>query len=325
MSMLTRCPECSTAFRITTDQLVSRQGKVRCGRCQHVFSALSSLVHTRDNNAHPPSDPVAPLDARGKSLADTATGVPALDSSSRFLGPGNEGSSTLAANSRLMPLESLSLPPLEAAGPSSISITEESEADDAAPPVARPLKELARAQEKEEEEQAQGHRRVAWLSLLGVLLALAALAGQGAYFYRDQLALWQPETKPYLVEMCARLGCQIKTPLDPQAISIETSSLEADPADRNLLQLTALLRNRSVLAQNLPYLELTLLDAQDAPQARRVIRPEEYGQRGANGAKPAAAQPGAPQLGADSEYQVRISIDASQLKANGYRLYAFYP
>jgi predicted Zn finger-like uncharacterized protein len=320
MSMLTRCPECSTAFRITTDQLVSRQGKVRCGRCQHVFSALSSLVHTRDNNAHPPSDPVAPLDARAKSLSDTDSRLPTLDSNSRFLGAGEPASSPLEANSLSMPLDTPSQPADLDGAPSlpPADAQEDGEAD--APPVARPLKELARAEEEEEEEQEQGRRRVAWLSLLGVLLALVVLAGQGAYFYRDQLALWQPETKPYLMEMCARLGCQIKTPLDPQAISIETSSLEADPADRNLLQLSALLRNRSVLPQPLPYLELTLLDAQDAPQARRVVRPDEYGQRGTGG-----PQPGALQLGADSEFQVRLAIDASQLKANGYRLYAFYP
>lgn len=318
--MLTRCPECSTSFRITTDQLVSRQGKVRCGRCQHVFSALSSLVHTRDN-AHPHSDPVAPLDAQAKSPGDTASRLPTLDSNSRFLGA-VDAASTLDANSRSMPLDSPSRPAPDLSGPSSIAPDEEEEAS--SPPVARPLKELARAEEEEDEEEEQGRRRVAWLSLIGVLLALVALAGQGAYFYRDQLALWQPETKPYLTEMCIRLGCQIKTPLDPQAISIETSALEADPADRNLLQLTALLRNRSVLPQNLPYLELTLLDAQDAPQARRVIRPDEYAQRGA-APQASATQPGAPQLGADSEFQVRLAIDASQLKANGYRLYAFYP
>ncbi len=63
MSMLTRCPACGTSFRITTDQLVSRQGKVRCGNCQQVFSALGSRVPTREAAAHPPSDPVTALDA----------------------------------------------------------------------------------------------------------------------------------------------------------------------------------------------------------------------------------------------------------------------
>jgi predicted Zn finger-like uncharacterized protein len=309
MSMLTRCPECGTSFRITTDQLVSRQGKVRCGHCQHVFSALGTLVHTRDDPAHPPSGSSMPLDGNSQ--------LTPLGGNSR-LSPleANSRSMPLDANSQSMPLDTPSRP-AEYDGPASF---EEIEITDTGPPVARPLKELERAEEEdeeeEEEEEEDGRRRVAWLSLAGVLLALVALAGQGAYFYRDQLALLQPETKPWLALMCAKLACKIETPLDPQAISIETSSLEADPADRNLLQLSALLRNRSVLPQNLPYLELTLLDAQEAPQARRVIRPDEYGQR---------AVAGQPQLAAESEYQVRLSIDASALKASGYRLYAFYP
>ena len=42
--MLTRCPGCSTTFRVTPEQVKARQGKVRCGRCQHVFDAIESLV-----------------------------------------------------------------------------------------------------------------------------------------------------------------------------------------------------------------------------------------------------------------------------------------
>jgi len=293
MSMLTRCPECGTSFRITTDQLVSRQGKVRCGRCQYVFSALASLVHTRDPATHPPSDSLGPPDPE-----------------SSF--------SVLDANSRPLPADS---EPLAARfEPEDVQALEAlSEEEEPPPPVSRPLQHhaLDETEESEKEVEERPRRRFAWLSFAGVLLALLALAAQGAYFYRNQLALLQPETKPWLTQMCVKLACRLETPVDPQAISIESSSLEADPADPTLLQLNALLRNRSALAQKLPYLELTLIDAQESPQARRVIKPEEYGLRVAGAVL--------PQLGADGEYQVRLSIDASRLKANGYRLYAFYP
>ncbi len=42
--MLTRCPGCATAFRVSAEQLKVKQGKVRCGQCRQVFNALSSLV-----------------------------------------------------------------------------------------------------------------------------------------------------------------------------------------------------------------------------------------------------------------------------------------
>jgi len=41
--MLTRCPTCSTAFRVTSEQLKVRAGKVRCGHCSAVFNALDTL------------------------------------------------------------------------------------------------------------------------------------------------------------------------------------------------------------------------------------------------------------------------------------------
>ena len=41
--LTTHCPTCSTAFRVTPDQLKARAGKVRCGHCDSVFNALESL------------------------------------------------------------------------------------------------------------------------------------------------------------------------------------------------------------------------------------------------------------------------------------------
>ena len=51
MAMTTQCPSCATQFRIQTDQLIARQGKVRCGQCRHVFDALKGLVHAKAENS----------------------------------------------------------------------------------------------------------------------------------------------------------------------------------------------------------------------------------------------------------------------------------
>ena len=40
----TRCPACSTVFRVTSDQLRAKAGKVRCGYCQGIFNAFDQLV-----------------------------------------------------------------------------------------------------------------------------------------------------------------------------------------------------------------------------------------------------------------------------------------
>jgi len=48
MSRLTRCPACTTVFRVTDEQLDSRQGFVRCGQCAKVFDARASLAEARE-------------------------------------------------------------------------------------------------------------------------------------------------------------------------------------------------------------------------------------------------------------------------------------
>src|SRR3954464_6603864 len=42
--MVTRCPKCATAFRVTATQLESAKGAVRCGSCLHIFKAKDYLV-----------------------------------------------------------------------------------------------------------------------------------------------------------------------------------------------------------------------------------------------------------------------------------------
>ncbi|WP_062066280.1 DUF3426 domain-containing protein [Cellvibrio sp. OA-2007] len=55
--MITRCPKCGTAFRVTPSQLQSAKGAVRCGSCLHVFKAQEYVAATpaKNNTASSPS------------------------------------------------------------------------------------------------------------------------------------------------------------------------------------------------------------------------------------------------------------------------------
>ena len=44
MSLITRCPNCGTAFRVQRDQLSARGGTVRCGKCGDMFDGVAALV-----------------------------------------------------------------------------------------------------------------------------------------------------------------------------------------------------------------------------------------------------------------------------------------
>ncbi|HMW72581.1 MAG TPA: zinc-ribbon domain-containing protein, partial [Cellvibrionaceae bacterium] len=49
--MITRCPQCATAFRITAAHLKLAQGSVRCGACFTIFNALENLSERSTSNA----------------------------------------------------------------------------------------------------------------------------------------------------------------------------------------------------------------------------------------------------------------------------------
>jgi len=42
VNLTTRCPNCGTAFRVQPVQLSARGGKVRCGKCTHVFDGVAA-------------------------------------------------------------------------------------------------------------------------------------------------------------------------------------------------------------------------------------------------------------------------------------------
>ena len=316
MTMLTSCASCGTAFRVTSEQLVAHQGKVRCGACNTVFSALENLIHTSpealaaDPNGNAGAAAVETASASAFSVASLAS----PDTTTGTLVLGAAPLPVLSAAPMLVVDDDLIVP---LANPQSSVPMAEAAVQDIAPEEAnlgevsapKPLADTpSPAATAASATPAAGF---AWWSTAGAFVALCALTLQGAYFYRNELAAHVLETKPTLAALCQQLGCAFAAPRDAQAITIESHDLQAEPANKSVLALIALLRNRAAFAQDAPHLELTLTDAQDAALARRVFTPREY---------VAAAQ-----MAPNSELPVRIMLDASQIKAAGYRLYAFYP
>ena len=73
MSLITSCPQCLTSFHVTQEQLVASHGKVRCGKCQHVFDALSRLGEAPASSAEKSiAVPPKPTVSSPKSVVDTA-------------------------------------------------------------------------------------------------------------------------------------------------------------------------------------------------------------------------------------------------------------
>ncbi len=153
-------------------------------------------------------------------------------------------------------------------------------------------------------------------NLMALLVLVAVFAGQLAWHYRDLIAAHVPSTRPLLARMCALGGCEIRPLRDVAWLSIDASDLQADPAHKGLLILTATVRNRAPYAVAYPHLELTLTDAQDGVVVRRALAPAEY---------LGAAHDAIAGIAGHAAVAVRLFVDASATTQSGYRVYLFYP
>jgi predicted Zn finger-like uncharacterized protein len=278
----TRCPGCNTIFRVTPPQLALRDGQVRCGHCHTVFNGAASLVslapQPRPRRTEPEYD-------------DPALGPPTVTlRDAQALGPAPEPE-----------FEERVEPAIVA------PIRRDSAVDDA---------ENDYASRFSWQEKRERRRVPSWIFGMSVPVLVLLFAAQALFHFRDAIAAHWPKTKPMLIKLCAAAGCQVRALQDVAALSIEASDLQADPAHKGLLILSATIRNRAPYPLAYPYIELTLSDAQDQPVVRRAFAPGEYISGAAD-----------PEIGiaGNMELPVKLFIDASATTQAGYQVYLFYP
>jgi len=171
-------------------------------------------------------------------------------------------------------------------------------------------------EELTDEVSAKPARRTSWAGVsIAATLALMLL-GQATYYYRVELGARLPGLKPLLTQYCELLSCTVTLPKKIDLMVLESSELESDPAQSNIVILHALIHNRAPYAQTYPSLELTLTDLQDQAIARRVFHPVDYLKKGTD------ERIGIP---ANRDLDIRLRMDTTDLKPSGYRLFLFYP
>jgi len=282
----TRCPSCSTVFRVTAPQLALRDGQVRCGHCRAVFDGVAHLI----------------------SLAPSVRAEPDMGHDELSAGPPTmtlRSSRALQAAPAPAPLREPSFAPEPASSVPGDTV--------AAPTPAKQSVRQRFTWERNKRTSTLAGRRplVAAVALLSLLLA-----GQAIFHFRDAVAARWPSSKPLLTGVCEIAGCTIRPLRDVAGLAIDASDLQADPSHKGLLILTATIRNRASVPLAFPYLELTLTDSNDQVVVRRALAPLEY----AGGTTDIAG--GVP---ANGEVLVKLFIDASTTSQAGYRLYVFYP
>jgi predicted Zn finger-like uncharacterized protein len=287
----TRCPGCKTIFRVTPQQLTLRGGQVRCGHCHTVFNGVAALLSLAPRPRSERSEPV---------LDEAALGPPTV---------------TLRSAHALEPSPPVDDGPGRRTEPSVEAGLADDEVTDSTDP------EAAYAARFSWQEKRVRRGLPAWIYGAAMPLLVLLLAGQALFHFRDAIAAHWPTTKPSLSRLCAAAGCRLHAVQENDGLAIEASDLQADPAHKGLLILSATIRNRMPYPLAYPYLQLTLSDVekqtqQDVVVVRRAFAPQEY----ASGA--ADLDSGIPGNG---ELNVKLFIDASATTQAGYQVYLFYP
>jgi predicted Zn finger-like uncharacterized protein len=318
-TVLTRCPACETHFRVTAEQLKARSGRVRCGKCQHVFSALDSLIED-------PAPVFAPLppEPAARELPFPLSGIeadapdhPQARTDEVAFPPAPTPAPAEEEPTQTVALHSAAQEPsieenAETVAAVEIAGTVAAAEPDTAEPAALPEVDVPGWSETFPEPAPP--RRWPWA--IGSLLAFAAIGLQAALAFRIELATLWPEARPALVALCDIADCQVGLPAKVGLVGIEASDLHPDPERAGHLALSATLKNRAPFAQAFPHLELTLTDTADKAIARKVLAPADYLPPKAsltNGMPP------------NADVVVAVGIDAGEMAASGYRLYLFYP
>ncbi|TEX46097.1 DUF3426 domain-containing protein [Dechloromonas sp.] len=295
--MRTRCPECGTIFRVTSEQLRLKAGKVRCGHCEAVFNAFDHLQQEPEVATHPDRKTGHEVErVVSENIAWTTNFVPE---------PERAGADKKAVSA---------LPSVD----ESVEASTEA-ARDAGLVAARDLAETP-AYNRWAAGTLAGNGlgsfepelrpRLVWPFALVAVLLLLALSSQLFYHFRTELSIRFPSLSGvYLLA-----GVAVPLPRNADRVAIESSDLQSDNA-RGLFVLQATLQNRADYAQDWPALELSMTDTHDTVVTRKVLLPADY------------LPPGTPPdaFAANGELAVRLWIEAKDIGAAGYRLFVFYP
>lgn len=292
--LITTCTHCRARFRVTPQQLNAKQGQVRCGRCRSVFNGFESLERFPDD------DTGARLLA-AREAAERAAGIP----------PPVE------------PVAFEELPDIETLQPPVSSTTEPAPAPAYVEPPApvastpprpkRPSRAPAREVTLAPVPPARPPAR-AWA--FGAAFLCLVLALELFYVFRAPVAQRYPVLRPYLESACVAAHCTVPWPRDEASLKLEDSELLEVPGKPTEIALGARIRNLANVAQEFPYLELTLTDLTGQAAIRRVLRPTDYLGRPVRTGETIA--PG-------SELSLQLRLETPRIKATGYELLLFYP
>lgn len=298
--LITTCPHCETRFKVTTEQLLLRNGTVRCGACRQVFDGGARLVS--DEAADLLLNPIAAQESELSTAASES--MSASGKTETNMQDELETLSKAISDWQVQPRKDL---------PKFDPLLDEVEVN-SPPVVGTPANEPTFVQEaKQKARRSRLWKTVIWV---GIPLLLISLALQLLIHFRNEIVAQAPESDPAMRIACAYLGCTINLPAQIKQLSLQSSQLRAIPDQVNQFELIALLRNQSPSPQAWPSLELQLKDEIGDIITRKVFLPQNF-----------LTQPNLVKQGiaAQSEHEIRLVFELTGPAPTDFQLTMFYP
>lgn len=318
MNYITSCPACGTQFLLNDEHLKAHRGKVQCGNCEHIFNAKNRVTEVSDD-IHSPEEYNASLE----ELNDETSEVAESDET-QVLDEKRIGEALSNVLESVPDLQNLETGEVEAHSDFPIKIAE----SDDNPFLTDNEPEIIAFSESNlintpiSIEDLTSHEKLAkpktkinyWLVLLSALLAL--LAGvQTVFAKRTQIAAEYPQFKPYLLQACQAVKCEIPLPTNLDLLTIDDSDMQEDDSHQNVVKFSSVLVNNARFAQAYPNIELTLTSTDDEPVLRRLVKPKEYLNSGTDIVAGIAAR---------EEMRIQLAINIKDLAVAGYRVQLVY-
>ena len=310
MNYITTCPACETQFLLNTDQLKAQRGKVQCGHCQQLFNAKNRLTEVAENTNIDAalSTDISIRDADDSTVENGASNNSSVDHIQAF----NDTSDNYTSDTSDFSTNRITAfhtdENLRADDRETFNDQTEGSNSASAPTIIQDL-----TTEPQFTKEPFNLKKL-WISLLGLLLLILALL-QTLYFFRTQIAAQYPQFKPYLLQACRALNCEIKLAQNLNLLTIDDSDMQESDDYEDVISFSSVLINNANYVQAYPNIELTLTDTQDQPVLRKLVTPKEYLTKNIQ-----------VEAGMDARQELRLNlvIDASELTVAGYRVLLVY-
>ncbi|OGB33278.1 MAG: hypothetical protein A3F78_16410 [Burkholderiales bacterium RIFCSPLOWO2_12_FULL_61_40] len=310
MSLITRCPACTTMFKVVPDQLRVSDGWVRCGQCDEVFDAnvhMQTGIQISEDPA-PIRKAVGSASVPEEVFDDAIEEISIIATTPDVAEP--EIEQAFADPDVRFDSEALHTPETRQDDGTDADAGQEDVRETKWKPD---VPQLSFMQAPYVPSVWSKPWVRAGLATLCVFLS-AALLLQVLVQERDRIAAIAPGAKVLLVSVCAVWGCEVSPLRQIDSVVIDSSSLVKVRADVYRLNFT--LKNTAKIEVATPSLELSLTDMKDQPAIRRVMVASDFSSRQASIG---------PEAELNASLPISVKLPGNTERISGYRLLAFYP